>query len=275
MEKPYVISAELDLQSRAGDSLINTNKLEFVRESLDADLRAAGKNTIWIGSDEIVGGINKHLHASNLPIISLDDRYLKTADGRLGISRSIAANLEALGYAPRRQYPVLNEQFDAIAALGGEVQLVDDVIFSGDMMAWVANELVQRNVKVGRVVCGVAIGEGIQRLQNIGIECSPVVSFDDVEDEICERDFFVVRGSGRRIQELDANALYFDAKNGKPEQWASLPASMVNIFCRQSLERSLALIRPDVTMSQTGSFLGYKNNRTVQESIKLRLQEEL
>jgi len=274
MEKPYVISAELDISVAQNESTIYTQKLERARESLDSDLRGLGKNTQWVDSQLLQKGIVEELKASKLPVISLDERYVTASDGRLGISRGVTTSLEDCGYVPRREYPQINQQFDAIAARGGEVQLVDDVVFSGDMMMWVIDELKKRNIKVGRVVCGVAIGEGIDQLTQAGVDVAPVVTFDDVNDEICERDFFVVSGSGRRIQDANKNALYFDAKYGKPEQWASLPKETSDEFCLRSLERSLELVRPDVTFEQTGSFLGYQEDLSVRKAIQQRIREE-
>lgn len=275
MEKPYVISAELELRNPRVTPLIKTGSLDAVRESLNTDLRAMGKNATWVNAADIQQGVRGLVRESKLPVLSLDDRYLQMADARLGISRGISESLQDAGYAPRAGYVELEKQFNAASKLGSEVQLVDDVVFSGDMLLWVAEQLKQRDIRVGRVVCGIAIGEGVEKLEAAGIPIDSVVSFDEVEDEICERDFFIVPGSGRRIASTKQNALYFDTANGKPEQWASLPQNATQDFFLASLERSRQLIRPGTQIEQIGNFKGFAPQGDALSTIETRIQEEM
>ena len=275
MEKPYVISAELGLYNPRVTPLIREETLEKVRESLDADLRAMGKNTIWMAAGDIQRGINSLVKQSKLPVLSLDDRYVSKPDGRLGISRGVDESLNGADYVPRARYPELEKQFDLAAELGNEVQLVDDVLFSGDMMLWVTEQLKRRNIRVGRVVCGIAIDEGLNKLDEAGMTVDAVSSFSDVEDEICERDFFIVPGSGRRIASQNENVLYFDDWYGKPTEWASIPEEKAQRFFVTSLERSRQLIRSGTQMLQIGKFKGFDSDGDALESIENRILGEL
>lgn len=272
MEKPYVISGEFDLSGNSQRDIIQLNKLEQVRGSLIDDLEGMGKSVAWVPGEAIARGMNKYLDQSRLPVISLDEVYVPSPDGKIGLSRGINSNLDDIGYVPRVGYGSVQGQFDAIAARNSEIQLADDVIFSGEMMTWVVSEFEKRCVRVGRVVCGVAIGEGIAALDDIGIPVESVYSFDDVEDELCERDLFVTRGSGRRISQDQGNALYFDDQNGRPEQWASIPARYVERFCANSLQRSLELLRPEVTIDAIGAFYGYETTGRAADVLRARLE---
>lgn len=275
MEKPYVISAELELRNPRVTPLIKTEQLDMVRSSLDADLRAMGKNTLWVEANTIRSGIDRATKQSKLPLLSLDDRYASSADGRLGISRGVDARLDDNGYVARTRYRALEKQFATASTLGTEVQLVDDVIFSGDMLLWVAEQLKQRGVRIGRVVCGIAIKEGAERLEQAGIPVDATVCFDEVEDELCERDFFVIPGSGRRRTDTGQSVLYFDTTNGKPEKWASLSKEAAPSFCVASLERSRQLIREGTDMRQIGSFVGIDTAGDAIATIENRMMEEL
>ena len=273
MEKPYVISGEFDLLGNSQKRIMQTNKLEMVRESLVDDLEAMGKNVTWVSAQDVARGINKRVSASQLPVVTLDEVYVTSPNARIGISRGSDDVLNDAGYMPRVGYGSIKDQFDAVALLGPEVQLIDDVVFSGEMMSWVINEFQKRNVRVGRVVCGIAIKEGIELLDDLGIPVESVYMFDDVEDEICERDLFVAKGSGRRLSNEQGNALYFDDKNGRPERWASIPPNSTSDFCLRSLERSLTLLRPDVLMCEVGQFYGYPVEGLAQSAIRTRLAE--
>jgi hypothetical protein len=274
MEKlPYIISAELDLDTKNVTSFVDKRQLENYRSSLDTDLRKMGKDTYWISSSEIISNLKSGTRGTNLPIVSLDDRYLTGADQYLGISRGVNSDLVDKGYVPRSGYPSLPDQLKQIPALGNEIVLVDDVLYSGEMINWLNERLSAAGVTISSVIVGVAIQEGIDKLNSQGIDVYAGSVFNDVEDELCERDLAFVPGSGRRIANSNMNAIYFDVTNGRPEQWASISPESSKEFCVASLERSLRLIRPDTPMRQMGTFLGYNTDRDAKGAIVNRLGE--
>lgn len=273
MEKPYIISAEFDAPANSQSAMQNSN-LENARLSLDEDLRRMGKSTEWVSAQDLSTGLRRLVSQSALPVVSLDEVYVQNPTVKLGISRGVDESLETAGYVPRsRSYATIAEQLDAVSELGSEVQLVDDVVFSGDMMSWLIEELAARSVRVRRVLAGIAIDEGAIRLDRMGVELDAVRTFSAVEDEICERDLFFARGSGRRMTNASINALYFDPVNGRPEQWASLPAGSTQSFCVTSLERSLRILKPEVPIEAIGAFNGYENQGTAEQVIRRRLAE--
>lgn len=278
MENPYVISAELDLVNAGLEQLVKKEAIENFRETLDADLRAMGKETLWVPSSRMQSGLEKDIQKTSLPVVSLDDRYVSSADQYLGISRGVRgigdpydftgswpAPFVDAGYVPRVGYEPIAKQLSRVAELGSEIVLADDVLFSGEMVAWLSSELEAYGVKIGAVICGIAIQEGIEKLDLEGIAVSATETFDQVEDELCERDFAMVPGSGRRADRADiddfypvgANVLYFDNEYGNPERWASIPTENTQTFCASSIARSRDLLKPEVPMSALGCFVGF------------------
>lgn len=257
MGNPYVISAELDLANANLEQIVRQERIEGFRESLDANLRSIGKETVWVQSSTMQSGLENALRNTRLPVVSLDERYVTTADEYIGISRGVDEQLNDVGYVARVGYRPIQEQLGKISALGSEIIVADDVLFSGEMITWLADALEQRGVKIGGLVCGIAIQEGIEKLETKNIDVAAIETFDEVEDEICERDFAVVPGSGRRIESVAANALYFDPVNGKPTQWASIPANMVEGFAYDSYMRSADLLQPNLRIADIGNFYGW------------------
>lgn len=255
MKKPYVISAELDTTAVRNSQIINQDRLEDFRESLDTDLCTMGKETVWVGSNELQNGLAGFVKNTRLPVVSLDDRYVPTTT-KLGISRGVDSNLIDTGYVSRDSYPTLEQQFASIKSIGREIVIADDVLFSGEMIAWLAEKLKQQDIKIGAVVCGIAIREGIEKIATLGIDVSAVREFDTVDDEICERDFAVVPGSGRRMADSAKNALYFDPTYSNPEQWASIPRSQIRDFAVRNYQRAANLLQPAVPLRDIGSFFG-------------------
>ncbi len=273
MGNPYVVSAELDLVTAGLEQIVKRDSIEDFRESLDTDLRAMGKETLWVSSGTMQNGIEQTIAKTNLPVVSLDDRYVSSAAQYLGISRGVNPLLDDDGYVARCGYPSIEQQLRQVPSLGKEIMLADDVLFSGQMVAWLADALKPYGVKIGAVVVGIAIQEGINRLAAKEIEVIATEVFEEVEDEICERDFAVVPGSGRRIDVLASNALYFDTKNGKPASWASICPESAEAFCASSLQRSINLLQPGVPMQRLGTFLGYGTNGCGASLISERLGE--
>ena len=248
-KKLYVISEELD---QSDPDIVNMSTLDGWREKLDTSLKNIGKDTLWVPSSKIKEGMLERLNNTGLPTVSLDDRYVKGENDfrYLGVSRGVGNE-----YMARVGYPPIKEQLGRIANLG-EVVIADDVVFSGDMMEWLAGELKKRGTTIAGVICGIAIGEGAEKLEAAGIGVDPVLIFGEVDDELCERDLAVVPGSGRRMS--GENVLYFDPDKGDPAKWASIPALYVREFGAKAYRLSAELLKPGVRLGDEGigSFTG-------------------
>lgn len=268
MGNPYVISAELDLANADLERIVRPENIEGFRVSLDANLRSLGKDTVWVESSTLQGGLKKAIGNTRLPVVSLDDRYVTSANAYIGISRGVDEQLNDDGYVPRVGYPSIANQLGKISSLGSAIVIADDVLFSGEMISWLADALEPSGVKIGGLVCGIAIQEGVEKMNSLGIDVEAVQTFEDVEDEICERDFAVVPGSGRRIDSLQSNALYFDYNAGKPDLWASLPARRnpkALSFEVNSFRRAADLLQAGVKFGELGRFYGFKNDAARRE----------
>lgn len=267
--KPYVISAELEY----GDSTyVCKSEIDNFREGLTNDLQAMGKQVTWVSAATLRQGLEQKTARTRLPVVSLDERYVRNADVMLGVSRAVSADLAEAGYDARLGAPGLATQFDSLgrAFAGQEVALADDVVFSGEMLAWVQRQLQIRGVQVASVLCGIAIGDGVQKLAARGIDVECVASFGEVEDELCERDFTLTTGSGRKIQGQSRSALYFDNIFGKPEQWATIPTDVAGNFCLASLRRNLRLMAHDAPLPLFAGYAAEPAAKAITKAIRER-----
>jgi hypothetical protein len=121
---------------------------------------------------------------------------------------------------------------------------VDDVIFSGDGAVVLVEKFKAIGLPIANIIAGIGIKEGIDKLRAAGVVVSCVKSYDDVADEVCERDFLAgVPMSGRTVvgdEGAHWSAPYFEPY-GNPEKWASIPSESqraMSLFC---LSQSLRL----------------------------------
>ena len=180
-------------------------------------------------------------------VVALDRAYIGDSIARhFEVTRAVDTDLESIGMRPRPYTPAISKQIDRLVANSDtDLTLVDDVIFSGDAIVEVSELLRAKGVQVSTVLAAIAIGEGRRKIEEAGIEVKSVVEYEDVKDEICERDFLAgVPFSGRTVYQEDGShysAPYF-APFGLPERWASIDdattARKLSLYC---IERSIEL----------------------------------
>ena len=180
-------------------------------------------------------------------VVALDRAYIGDSIARhFEVTRAVNTDLESIGTQPRPYTPAISKQIDRLVANSGtDLTLVDDVIFSGDAIVEVSELFRAKGVQVSTVLAAIAIGEGHRKIEEAGIEVKSVVEYEDVKDEICERDFLAgVPFSGRTVYREDGShysAPYF-APFGLPERWASIDdataARKLSLYC---IERSIDL----------------------------------
>jgi len=248
----YVLSAELE--NCPG---LESEGIAAFRESLTADLTEMGEDVEWVAADYLRNGLKELRDQVPLPVITLDGSYYspREEDGFLGISRAVnAEDLTDAGYDARLGCSPLTDQLDRLGERyqGRDVALLDDVLFSGEMAAWVCGELTRRGVNVPLLLCGIAIGEGQERLAARGIETRSVKYYSEVTDQLCERDFTYLPGAGRKVKGSEQNVSYFDSQIGRPGKWASIKDEAS--FCVRSIRRNLELLPGDMSLP---NFLGY------------------
>lgn len=192
-----------------------------------------------------------------IPIISLDrayvDRTTPNIYGYLDITRGVDDGLTGIGLKPRPGKDSVEIQLDRFASKHNlPVILLDDVVFSGEGMCWLVNQLAERGRPVVKVITGIGIrtldGDpaGITQLRDLGIEVECVREFETVVDEVCQRDF--VAGtpmSGRSVYSSNgaiSSAPYF-APFGDAAKWASIPDEKVDEFSEFCMETSIEVFR--------------------------------
>ena len=195
-------------------------------------------------SSELQGLVSRYRQEG---IVALDRAYIGDSIAKhFEVTRAVNTNLESLGTQPRPHTPPISKQIDQLIANSDtDLTLVDDVIFSGDAIVEAAELFRTRGARVRTVLAAIAIGEGRKKIEEAGIEVVSVIEYEDVKDEICERDFLAgVPFSGRTVYREDGghySAPYF-APFGLPERWASIEdetsARKLSLYC---IERSVEL----------------------------------
>ncbi len=124
-----------------------------------------------------------------------------------------------------------------------QICLVDDVIFSGVLIDRLIKVLCGYGITVPLVCAGIGIIEGIDRITNgkkIKIDCAKV--YDDVIDEVCERDFYLgVPYSGRSVIDNENISIPYFLPYGKPGDWASIPIPFEIEFSKFCIGQSISL----------------------------------
>lgn len=207
--KPYVVSGDVHglLSSWAEPSGFRVPDISFCRQMATERVKflqdSFHLHCIHDDEEELSAGISEHLSASNLPVISLDQNYVKCPHIPLEVSRLCdpTTTLKGQVLGSRNETP-FHLQLEHIARLGHrEVQLVDDVIFTAeDLTKVIIPSLKERGVAVKRIVAGILVGKGRDTLAELhpDIEVVAVRHYPEVWDEVCERDFLAgVPQSGR------------------------------------------------------------------------------
>ncbi len=262
---PYIVSADVAgaLSGWANENgLFVPSKTYF--DAMTDELRATLEQVTSvrveiIPEEEMYDGMNKLVHNSDLPVYSLDRAYLDDSHpkiaGHIDATRAVREVTEErgnpifenIGLLARPGYLPLDEQVEVLrASHESPIALVDDVIFSGKGTVEIAEKLKAVGRRVVKVYAGIGVKEGIDLIESaeIEIECAKV--YNDVTDEVCQRDFFAgVPMSGRTV--LGDNGDHWSAPYfrplGDPEDWASIPSNQVMEFSRFCLGQSLGLWR--------------------------------
>ena len=252
---PYIVSADAEHLVRAWGQRRNIRTpdhgfFDDFQKGLLEQIAATGDDLEpeVLDHEELAHGLQSLIYNHKRgDAVALDRAYVGDDFARhFEVTRAVNGRFESIGTMPRPHAPSISEQLDYIVANSGqELTLVDDVIFSGDAIVEVASLFEERGARVSTVLAAVAIGEGRQKIEKTGIEVVSVVDYDEVADEICERDFVAgIPFSGRTVYREDGrhySAPYF-APFGLPEKWASIGdkevARRLSIYC---IERSIEL----------------------------------
>ena len=247
MDKPYVVSADIYLLMK---EWTNQNgfilpKREFfchLREKFSSYMQGIFPEFELVSEQEISQGLADLVHESDLPVISLDRVYVKE-ELNLEITRLVDEKGKDRGLGRRAGTPPIWQQIKKLQMSGvHEVALVDDVIFSGTVLERIINLLSRINIQVPLICAGIGIGEGINRINGTKREIRCVRTYEEVIDEVCERDFYPgVPLSGRLLVGGENIGVPYLLPFGNPESWASIPPEQTATFSKFCLHQTISL----------------------------------
>lgn len=196
----------------------------------------------FVHEDELAMGINNIVAESGLHPISLDRVYYPTAPS-LDIARLVDKDGNDKGLGRRPGAPSIAQQFRSLDQLTNKnIVLVDDVIFTGDLLEKIANLLFKKDFRVSLICAGIGVGEGIEKLVNAGYNVRCVRTYWAVIDEVCERDFYPgVPFSGRVLVGEENIGVPYLLPFGNPGKWASIPQEWQVPFSRFCLHQTIRL----------------------------------
>ena len=253
--KPYVVSADSRglLKNWARENqltLPNDAYFEGMLKDLEVTLRQYFAEVDIVSEEFLRQGLNGFIKSSPVPVVSLDRAYINPKQsnlvGFLDATRTVDSNLGNTGLGSRALEITLERQIGQLAARqsGKAIALADDVIFEGKTMLQLVQKLRSKGVAVDAILAGIAIKEGKELLEQNGVRVDSLVVYDQVIDEICERDFVVGSPySGRSV--VNGKGVIEGAPYlypfGKPVEWASIPPEEAINFSLFALYQSLQL----------------------------------
>lgn len=249
IREPYVISEDIHIllaewATERGFVVPSGKFFGQLRNEMEKYLSEVfgAENVDMVSARELRSGMEKLIQQTGLPAVSMDRVYIRT-NPEIQVSRIVDGTLDNCGIAPRFGTLSISDQLLAVKGRFNEVVLTDDVIFSGKVITKILLSLRAIGVRVPVVVAGITIGEGSRRLkEKTEAKILTVRYYEEVIDEICERDFYPgVPLSGRFIAgtNIEIGAPYLQPF-GKPNKWASIPEDEIqgfSLFCVQQTIR--------------------------------------
>lgn len=253
--KPYVVSADVrGLLSRWARenriSIPNDGFFEGMLKDLESTLQKYFTQVEVVPEDFLRKGLNGFVQNSSFPVVSLDRAYVNPKQANLlkflDVTRTVDSNLNSTGLASRLREVSIERQINMIAAqFSGQVlSLIDDVIFEGKTLLQLVFSLRKRGVTVDTIYSGITIKEGKELLEQNSVRVESLLVYDQVVDEICERDFVPgTPNSGRSVINGDnaIGGVPYLLPFGKPVEWASIPADEAQDFSLFCLYQALHL----------------------------------
>lgn len=238
---PYVVSADIYLllgkwAKQKGFTLPRDEFFVKLRKEFSTYMSKIFSNFELISEKEILEHSTNIVSKNNLPIISLDTIYF-SSDYLIELTRSVSPEGLDKGLRHRFGSDTLLKQLNTLRNSGiKEVCIYDDVIFSGVLAERIIKLLSMLGINVSKFYAGIGIQEGIDKIENsFSIEVDCAFIYNQVVDEVCERDFYLgIPYSGRSLVGEENLGLSYILPFGKPEAWASIPneyQESFSIFC--------------------------------------------
>ncbi|MDE1970533.1 MAG: hypothetical protein KGI50_03070 [Patescibacteria group bacterium] len=247
MAIPYVVSADIYILMQQwvrelGFILPNQNFFRSMRMVFCDEMRSMFPYFDFVEENELREGMRECILHAGLPPVSLEKIYTHT-DHTLEITRCVTREGINCGLRRRTGFPSLRTQMHELVSAGlCEVVLVDDVIFSGVMMSRLITVMQQMGINVPKVCTGIGIRKGVEKIIALGCEVECVRLYDEVIDEVCERDFYPgVPYAGRSLVGSNNIGVPYLLPFGNPREWASIPQRREAEFSRFCIAHTIAL----------------------------------
>ena len=247
MDKPYVVSADIYLlmEKWATQHSFVLPAREFfcqLREEFSNYMRRVFSNFELVSEDEISRGLAGLVAESGLPVVSLDRVYFES-ELNLEVARLVDKDGKDRGLGHRSGTSPLAQQIRKLQMSGvREVVVVDDVVFTGALLERIIELLSKIRIRVPLICAGIGIAEGINRINGTKREIRCVRTYEEVVDEVCERDFYPGVPLSGRLLVGDSNiGVPYLLPFGKPESWASIPSEQATDFSRFCLHQTATL----------------------------------
>ena len=246
--KSYVVSADIYLlltkwAKEKNFILPGKEFFDKLRQELSVYMLQIFISFEFISEEEISKHIQGVTTESGLPVVTLDQVYCPSVYG-INLTRKVDLKGEDKGLYSRFGSPSFLKQLNDLKMKGiRQICLVDDVIFSGVLIERLIKVLSGFGITVPRVCAGIGIVEGIDRIskkKKIKIDCAKI--YDDVIDEVCERDFYLgIPYSGRSVVGDGNISLPYFFPFGKPGRWASIPPTFEIEFSKFCINQTVSL----------------------------------
>lgn len=262
--RPYVVSADSQglLRQWAREQQLtvpNTNYFQGMLKDLEQTLSRYFDQVDVVPEEFLRRGLSELIARAPYPVVSLDRAYISPNQqnllGYLDATRTVDQNLANTGLGGRAREITLERQIGRIGSQqsGQVILLVDDVVFEGKTMLQLIQKLRNKGVTIDAVYSGITIKDGQDLLEQNGVRVESLLVYDQVVDEICERDFVVgAPYSGRSVVTPSgqiAGAPYLKPF-GKPVEWASIPPEFADEFSLFCLAQSVELWKKAEQLSQ-------------------------
>jgi len=249
VDLPYVVSGDIRLLlnkwcRRHGFTMPDVSFFRTLRKEFHAIMEDIFNNYSYVTEEELFHGLRILMRRGGLPTISLDVVY-SGSKYSMSVTRTVNIDGDDTGVGPRPGAPSIEQQINEIVELGfTAVALADDVVFTGECINNVCAMLEKRGISVPVVYAGIAVGKGARAIMEKDRRVECVHWYEQVIDEVCERDFFLgVPLSGRTIGGDGNTCIPYLLPYGNPGKWATIPELHQEIFSARCFQLTAELWR--------------------------------
>ncbi len=210
MSKTFFLSEDIELIlegnsylknyfQKKGIEIPNSSQIRIARKEMKKNLKNVYQSIEIIPEKDMVRWMKDLAQESSYPLYSFDEIYLnenENIDDFINLTRLKVGNQTILttrnsgGEVEPFENEINRVALNILKSGNNKISLIDDVVFSGDLICQVAREFAKYGINVDEVLCAVCIKEGFEKLNIEGITVKTKKLIDNVLDEVCERDFY-------------------------------------------------------------------------------------